>query len=276
MPPIIHCVRHAQGVHNLCTENHIIPDPSLTDLGNEQCTKLRNAFPRHDKIELVVASPLRRTMYTALQSFEPVFKANPGLKLILLPDIQETSDVPCDTGSDPKDLRREIEENNLPVDASLVEDGWNVKTGRYAPTNAAVGGRARDARRWLKARSEKEIVMVSHGGVLHYFTEDWEDSSQFQGTGWTNTEYRTYTFSDSIDMDDLEDHKLDSDNASLVETLESRQRRGKQGAMADREKQKELYKQGVEGWNAQGLQLSTAEREAAKVPAGKEVNGVRV
>lgn len=23
--------------------------------------------------------------------------------------------------------------------------------------------------------------MVTHGGFLHYFTEDWEDSSQFQG-----------------------------------------------------------------------------------------------
>lgn len=62
----------------------------------------------------------------------------------------------------------------------------------------------------------------------------------------------------------------------MVETLESRERRGKQGTMADRQKQKELYKNGVDGWNAQGLQLSTAEREAAKVPAGKEVDGVRV
>ncbi|KAL4989973.1 histidine phosphatase superfamily [Aspergillus falconensis] len=276
MPPIIHCVRHAQGLHNLCTENHVIPDPLLTDLGNEQCKQLRASFPRHDKIDLVVASPLRRTMYTALQSFEPVFKANPDMKLILLPDIQETSDVACDTGSDPSALRKEIEDKGLPVDASLVHEGWNVKTGRYAPTNAAVGARARDARRWLKARPEKEIVMVSHGGVLHYFTEDWEDSSQFQGTGWTNTEYRTYTFSDNIDLDDLEGNKLGSDNASLVETLESRQRRGKEGPTADREKQKELYKRGVQGWDDQGLQLSTAEREAAKVPAGKEVDGVRV
>jgi broad specificity phosphatase PhoE len=215
-------------------------------------------------------------MYTALQSFEPVFKANPGMKLILLPDIQETSDVACDTGSDPSALRKEIDEKGLPVDASLVHEGWNVKTGRYAPTNAAVGARARDARRWLKARPEKEIVMVSHGGVLHYFTEDWEDSSQFQGTGWVNTEYRTYTFSDQIDLEDLEGNKLDSDNASLIETPESRQRRGKKGPTADREKQKELYKKGVQGWDDQGLQLSTAEREAAKIPAGKEVDGVRV
>ncbi|KAL2797753.1 histidine phosphatase superfamily [Aspergillus keveii] len=277
MPPIIHCVRHAQGLHNLCTENHVIPDPLLTDLGNTQCEKLRDSFPRHDKIDLVVASPLRRTMYTALQSFEPVFNANPNMKLILLPDIQETSDVPCDTGTDPALLQKEIEEKGLPVDASLVHDGWNDKTGgRYAPTNHAIGNRARDARRWLKARPEKEIVMVSHGGVLHYFSEDWEDSSQYQGTGWLNTEYRTYTFSDKIDLDDLESNKLDEDNATLVETVESRTRRGKEGPMADREQQKVYYRQGVQGWDDQGLQLSTADREAAKVPQGKEVDGVRV
>ncbi|KAL2858018.1 histidine phosphatase superfamily [Aspergillus pseudoustus] len=276
MPPIIHCVRHAQGVHNLCTENHVVPDPLLTDLGNEQCEKLRDSFPRHDKIELIVASPLRRTIYTALQSFEPFFKANPNSKLILLPDIQETSDVPCDTGTDPALLQKEIDEKGLPVDASLVHEGWNVKTGRYAPTNHAINNRARDARRWLKARPEKEIIMVSHGGVLHYFSEDWEDSSQYQGTGWLNTEYRTYTFSDNVDLDDLEGRKLDEDNATLAETIESRTRRGKEGPMADREKQAVYYRQGVQGWGDQGLQLSTAEREAAKVPQGKEVDGVRV
>lgn len=59
---------------------------------------------------------------------------------------------------------------------------FGVQIGRYAPQNAALKERARAARRWLKARPEKEIVVVTHGGFLHYFTEDWEDSSQYQGT----------------------------------------------------------------------------------------------
>lgn len=59
---------------------------------------------------------------------------------------------------------------------------YEHQAGRYAPNNRALKERARAARRWLKARPEKEIVMVTHGGFLHYFTEDWEDSSQFQGT----------------------------------------------------------------------------------------------
>lgn len=96
------------------------------------------------------------------------------------------------------------------------------------------------------------------------------------GTGWTNTEYRTYTFSKEDHKDDLEGNVLDGDNASLVETIESRQRRGKKGPTPDREEQKSLYRLGTQGWDEQGLQMSTAERDAAKVPEGKEVNGVRV
>lgn len=70
--------------------------------------------------------------------------------------------------------------------APLLSKTWithicQKASGRYAPTNKALKERARAARRWLKARPEKEIVMVTHGGFLHYFTEDWEDSSQFQG-----------------------------------------------------------------------------------------------
>lgn len=143
-------------------------------------------------------------------------------------------------------------------------------------------------------------MLVSHGGFLHYFTEDWEDSSVYQGTynpfpskpnpkqkilplthtpgtGWTNTEFRTYEFTDSQDdTSDLEGYPLDGDNASLVETLESRRRRGKDGPAPSREQQKVFYKLGLQGWDDQGLQLSVAEREAAKVPQGKEVSGARI
>ena len=73
----------------------------------------------------MTASPLRRTIYTALEGFEPVFKAHPDMQLIALPDIQETSDVACDTGSDPQVLREEFAGKN--VDLGLVHEGWNNK-----------------------------------------------------------------------------------------------------------------------------------------------------
>lgn len=102
-------------------------------------------------------------------------------------------------------------------------------------------------------------------------TDDW-----LTGTGWVNTEFRTYIFSAEEHSDDLEGYSTDCDNATLIEAVESRHRRGKDGPTPHRERQKTLYKLGTQGWEDQGLQLSTAERDAARVPGGKEVEGIRV
>ncbi|KAL1976225.1 hypothetical protein VTN31DRAFT_2507 [Thermomyces dupontii] len=271
MAPIVHLVRHAQGYHNLSTENHSLPDPDLTDLGKQQCADLQKNFPYHSQVELVVASPIRRTIYTALLGFEPVFQAHPDTKLICLPEAQEASDAPCDTGSDPEVLRKEFEGNKIPVDLSLVQDGWNSKTGKWSPTPRALRKRAREVRRWLRSRPEKEIVLVTHGGILHYITEDWEDYSAYQGTGWTNAEYRTFKFSDTLHKEDLEGKPLeDSDDATLVETPESRQRRGQTPEPPSREEMRALYRKGLEEWTEE------EPRDEAKVPEGQEIDGARV
>lgn len=54
------------------------------------------------------------------------------MKVIAIPEAQETSDVPCDTGSDPDVLKKEFEEKKLPVDLSLVKEGWNSKVSLVA------------------------------------------------------------------------------------------------------------------------------------------------
>ena len=191
--PIIHCIRHAQvslstilthiqcadeqGYHNISIANHSMHDPNLTPFGEEQCRSLANRFPYHKNLDLLVASPIRRTLYTTLLAFESETKR--GLKVIALPELQETSDVPCDTGSDVGILRKEVE--GKPVDLSLVQEGWNSKKGKWSPASETIEARAREARQWLKARPEKEIVVVTHGGFLHYLTEDWTDSGKFFG-----------------------------------------------------------------------------------------------
>lgn len=152
-------------------------DPSVTPLGEEQCQQLAEEFPYHDAVDLLVASPLRRTIYTTLHSFESEVKR--GLQVIALPWLQETSDLPCDTGSDVETLKKEME--GKPVDLSLVDEGWNNKKGIYVPSEDAIDYRAKLTRQWLKARSEKEIVVVTHGGLLHFLTEDWTGSEKFLG-----------------------------------------------------------------------------------------------
>jgi broad specificity phosphatase PhoE len=123
VPPVIHCVRHAQGVHNLSTANHGLLDPPLTPFGEQECRDLAAIFPHHERIELIVASPLRRTIQTAILAFAQELKR--GIKVLALQEIQETSDLPCDTGSELSQIADEFK--NTPVDVSLVEDGWHQK-----------------------------------------------------------------------------------------------------------------------------------------------------
>ncbi|CAP66850.1 uncharacterized protein PODANS_4_6570 [Podospora anserina S mat+] len=199
MPTYVHLVRHAQGYHNLCQENHALPDPDLTDLGKRQCEELYQSFPYHDKITHLVASPLRRTIYTCLLSFNPDIAPDKP-RVITLPDIQEVSPFPCDTGSEPAKLLDEFPDDKV-VDLGLVKEGWNDKGpgSEYAPEPRKLFERARRAREWFRdlgrdhaGEGEVNIVAVTHGGFLHFLTEDFEGVDYGRGTGWGNTEWRSY------------------------------------------------------------------------------------
>lgn len=137
-------------------------DPSLTAFGEEQCDQLARDFPYHDSIDLLVASPLRRTIYTTLIGFVPEIKS--GLRVLALPEAQEVADLPCDTGSDVKRLEAEFHDET--VDFSLIQADWTSKKGKWAAASEAVEVRAKEVRQWLKARTEKNIVLVTHGGRL--------------------------------------------------------------------------------------------------------------
>lgn len=237
-------------------------DPSLTPKGEDECQQLCQRFPYHESVDLLVASPLRRTIYTALLSFQP--EVERGVQLIALPEVQETSSLPCDTGSDAEILKQEMK--GKPVDLTLVHDGWNSKSGRWAPIGAAIEERARQARQWLKARPEKEIVVVTHGGLLHYFTEDWTESGTFDGkndpphvsarvlltdpvgTGWANTEFRSYHFIEAEE---------DDGNASMTETAESSHRRRGTEKPLTKAERLQLRETAMKTWKSQGLQVES-------------------
>lgn len=184
----MHCIRHAQGYHNLNEENQKLPDPTLTPFGEAQCQAFQKVFPYHDKITHLVASPMRRAIYTCLLGFE--VEVNSGKKVLALPEIQETPDLPCDTGSDPAKLQEEfgVGQWQGAVDLSLVHEGWNDKSAntKWTPSPNKIEMRAREARRWLrdlgmKCSGDAEIVVVTHGSFLHYFTQDWTAYNKFAG-----------------------------------------------------------------------------------------------
>ncbi|KAJ9653450.1 hypothetical protein H2198_007346 [Neophaeococcomyces mojaviensis] len=258
MAPTLICVRHAQGFHNLGPEFHSLRDPKLTELGEQQCAILRDSkIVDHSKISLITASPLTRTIHTACLSFKPAFENGKcKARIVAIPDTQETSDFPCDTGSDLDVLRKRCEEMKWPVDLSMLTEDWNVKSlnSRYSPASDKIKIRAQAARQQLRqlmrelvAAGDKDaqVVLVTHGGYLHYFTDDWEDSNKYFGTGWLNTEARSYTYKDGVESD--------SDDASLVETAECRIRRGKSANTVDKSQQEQLFHTSHQGWDDQGL-----------------------
>ncbi|ATY59518.1 phosphoglycerate mutase family [Cordyceps militaris] len=217
MTPTIHLVRHAQGYHNLSVENEKLHDPDLTPLGEQQCRNLRAAFPHHARLTRLVASPMRRTLWTCIRAFGGDGDGGP---IVALDTLQELSDQPSDTGSDVAVLAKEFGDA---ADLSRVRDGvWTDKLGDtpFEPTKDKIEARAREARRALRelagVQTDGHIVVVTHGAFLHFLTDEFQDLPNGGATSWENCEYRSYQFADPTGADD---------GAAIVETDESWQRR---------------------------------------------------
>lgn len=223
-----------------------MPDPLLTPLGITQCHALAASFPYKPLVTHIVSSPLRRALYTALESFSSLIEDQKRLKVIALPEIQETSDLPCCTGSALELLQEEFGQGRWKdaVDLDLVKAGWNDKSmnTEWAPAKQAVEKRSHKARLYLrdlakeyesKTGEEAHIVVVTHGGLLHFLTEEWCGYEEFVGSGWQNTEWRTYVFDTEAKL------REGVDMATLKEKEESVFRRqGKeQGLTADEERE---------------------------------------
>jgi len=177
----VHIVRHAESVHNVDKDFDRL-DPGLTDLGYQQAQNLGNVFPYSDNVGLVISSPLRRAIQTTLLAFINVLDKiyyedstgkgiKGGAKLVLDPDLQERSALPCDSGSDQQ--TQELEFPNL--DFSHLEPAWTSKVGIYAVDDDSVGKRAAKFRGNLREKSlalkdgEKgDIVIVTHGVFMKF------------------------------------------------------------------------------------------------------------
>ncbi|GAA6015910.1 hypothetical protein JCM10207_006803 [Rhodosporidiobolus poonsookiae] len=200
----IYFTRHAQAEHNVA-EDYTIPDAPLTKLGREQSADLRKetegGFQRD--AELLVTSPLRRPMQTLIIGYAPLRERleKEGKPVIIMPELQEVNDLPCDTGSPESALTSNPEFSGLdfaPLARSKEVHGveWTSKQGIYDPER--VEERAAWVRRWLRDRPEKKIVVVAHGDVLRCITDGYRSA-----TPWANAEVRAYTFKSASDADAL-------------------------------------------------------------------------
>lgn len=170
MAPILHCIRHAQGYHNLSREGEDCeqyPDPDLTKRGREQCERLRDDFPYHDQIDFIMASPIRRTIQTALIGLAPAIE-NKGLKILLTPRAQETSSKPSDTGSSLSKLKEEFGNK---IDTRRMVNAWNSNEGEWSMNNECIERHIVELRHFIQGLDCEQAVLVAHGGVSFHVSD---------------------------------------------------------------------------------------------------------
>lgn len=82
-----------------------------------------------------MSSPLKRALYTAIHGFHPAIAR--GVPILALPELQETSDIACDVGSELDALEKEFSKFTLPsggpvVDFGFLENKWYQKVTHNA------------------------------------------------------------------------------------------------------------------------------------------------
>ncbi|KUJ22494.1 phosphoglycerate mutase-like protein [Mollisia scopiformis] len=194
MAPTVILIRHAEALHNV-SQHYDLHDPALTDLGfGKQCDDLANhlqsELPLAQKIDLIVVSPMRRTIQTAQQGLGWLMKR--GVPVILRAEWQENSAKPCDTGTAIPIMEKEWPQ----FDWSLVDPEYPTKEGLYEWSRQGLTERGIAAKKWLSERPEKVIAVVSHSGFLRVGITN--------GKLFENADYRIFDFGKDLELKEWE------------------------------------------------------------------------
>lgn len=165
----VYFVRHAESEHNILPYDVRLRDPSLSQHGRRQAKALGQQFPYLEDVDLIVCSPMKRAISTAIIAFGDHLRARKA-ELIALPELQELSAKPCDTGSSLPELLTEFREE--PLDLSLVPYDWDSKDRLWSPTEHRTLARMARARAWLRDRPENNILVIGHAHCLQLLVRD--------------------------------------------------------------------------------------------------------
>ncbi|XP_021284679.1 phosphoglycerate mutase-like protein 1 [Herrania umbratica] len=180
---IIHLVRHGQAMHNVegdinreaLLSPHLF-DAELSPLGLQQVDRLRKEVHARGllkRVELVVTSPLYRTMQTAFGVFgSESHGEGAAISAVNCPEIMAVELCRDKMGVRPCDMRRRVSECQAlfpSLDFSMMdgeEDSlWNPDVRE---PDEEVSARMAQFMKWLWTRPEQDIVIVSHGIILQH------------------------------------------------------------------------------------------------------------
>ncbi|XP_012449103.1 phosphoglycerate mutase-like protein 1 [Gossypium raimondii] len=177
---IVHLVRHGQAMHNVegdinreaLLSPHLF-DAELSPLGRHQVGKLRedvHASGLLKRIELVITSPLYRTMQTAFGVFGST-ESNEDAG-VNCPKIMAVELCRDRMGVRPCDMRRRVSECQAlfpSIDFSMMDgEEDNMWNPDFRESEEEMAARMGLLMNWLWTRPEQEIVIVSHGIMLQH------------------------------------------------------------------------------------------------------------
>lgn len=200
---IIHLVRHAKGAHNAAAEfdysaykREDLEDAFLTEEGVEQCFLLAEESEfLADAVELVIVSPMNRTIQTAVYGFPNLLGRVPW---IARPEVRETmGQHPCDRMMPVSHKIANYPDIDFQALSNSDRDEAYYSYNDLREPLHDIEMRGRTFIEWLRNRPEKEIVVVTHSGFLLTFVNrvlrDYvKDFSEHHGEEFRNAELRSF------------------------------------------------------------------------------------
>lgn len=198
---IVHFQRHATGWHNVYGEKdrkeylrEDLEDAHLCDKGHEECAAVSEEESA-SSAQLLLVSPMRRTLQTASLSFPHLIDEVPWLALECLREV---------TGMHPCDRRVPLSEHieaQSHVDFSLISDETDPLYHSYTEAGIRepvedVMSRCQEFLEYLKTRRESEVVVCTHSAYLSVlFNEVFSIDSSEDKKRFRNCEIRSYVMS---------------------------------------------------------------------------------
>ncbi|WRX30478.1 Histidine phosphatase superfamily [Theobroma cacao] len=170
----LHLVRHAQGIHNVAGEkdhaaylSEELFDAHLTPLGWQQVDNLRKHVQEtglSKKIDLVIVSPLLRTMQTAVGAFGGEgYRDGIDIPPLMVENAGESHHPAISSLNCPPFVAVELcREHLIESNEDIL---WEANTREK---NEEVAVRGMKFLNWLWTRKEREIAVVTHSGFLYH------------------------------------------------------------------------------------------------------------
>jgi broad specificity phosphatase PhoE len=161
MPPLIYIVRHGEALHN-AQRGYPHRDPPLTKAGVHTTTRISLAV----QPDLILISPMTRTIQTALNMFPFLAKKGPfEIPVQIWPDLREANNAICNKGLS----RAEMQSKFPQFDFSECHEKWDYP--EHTMENATL--RAEKVRRRLKdlSMTYNTIAVITHRGIKAFLVK---------------------------------------------------------------------------------------------------------